>query len=165
MLRATDHAAAGHWPADQAADAVVLIYDDRYRRRQRVRTVGGRDLLIDLSAAIPMAEGDGVFVPEIGDWIAIQAASEPVMEIRATDPVHLARIAWHIGNRHLAAEISHDCLLIRPDHVIAEMVIGLGGRVRQVSRPFQPEGGAYAGHGHGHEHDHGHGHGHGHDHA
>ena len=60
----------------------------------------------------------------------------------------LVRIAWHIGNRHLAAELHADHIVIASDHVIADMVTGLGGTATLAERPFQPEGGAYSGHGH-----------------
>ena len=80
------------------------------------------------------------------------------------DPHRLLRLGWHIGNRHVPAEHRPTAIRIRPDHVIADMVRGLGGRVREIEAPFQPESGAYAGghahrrhdHGHDHEHDPGH---------
>ena len=72
---------------------------------------------------------------------------------RAATPLRLQKIAWHIGNRHLAAQIGETRILIRRDHVIADMLRGLGARVRNVVEPFDPEGGAYGGAHHGHHHD------------
>ena len=80
-------------------------------------------------------------------------------KIRAVDAHALARRAWHLGNRHLATEIADGVLRIRPDHVIEAMLEGLGAALTRVSRPFQPEGGAYGDHAGPHRHDHGHEHG------
>ena len=92
------------------------------------------------------------------------------MEVRAGDAAQLARIAWHLGNRHLPAEIGDGVIRIRPDHVIEAMLVRLGAQVVHVDAPFQPEGGAYAGERpqghqhHSHDHHHGHNHSHSHDH-
>jgi len=80
----------------------------------------------------------------------VVAAPEPLIEIRGNDPQHLARVAWHLGNRHLPTQITAKGLRIRRDHVIEAMVKGLGARVIEIEAPFDPEGGAYAGGGHGH---------------
>ena len=94
----------------------------------------------------------------------IVAAREDLLDIRGRDPVHLAELAWHIGNRHLAAAIEAPRILILRDHVIKAMLEGLGADVREVREPFSPLGGAYSG-GHGHRHEHGHAHEHGHRHG
>ena len=67
-----------------------------------------------------------------------------MLTITAKDAHHLARLAWHLGNRHVPAAIDADRILIRPDHVLAEMLIGLGAEVAAIEAPFDPEGGAYA---------------------
>jgi urease accessory protein len=123
--------------------------------------------------------GGDALVLEDGRLIEVVAAAEPLLEIRGSDPHHLIRVAWHLGNRHLPTQIMPKALRIRRDHVIEAMVKGLGARVIEIEAPFDPEGGAYAGgaHGHAHEdevhhhhtgHDHAHGdahdHGHHHDH-
>ena len=72
------------------------------------------------------------------------AAAEPVFDIEAEDHAALLRIAWHLGNRHLPLQVIGDRLRIRADHVIAEMVAGLGGRLTASDAPFDPEPGAYA---------------------
>jgi urease accessory protein len=129
-------------------DAVELDHDLRHRRRIALRSEGGIDFLLDLPEATLLRHGDTLLL-EDGRSIEVRAAAEPLAEIRANGAAALARVAWHIGNRHLPAAISADRLLIRRDHVIEEMVQGLGATVRHVSEPFEPEGGAY-GHGHGH---------------
>ena len=88
-----------------------------------------------------------------------------LLEIRGRDPVHLASLAWHIGNRHLAAAIEAERILILRDHVIKSMLEGLGAVVREIVEPFNPLRGAYSSGAHGHSHGgHGHSHRHGDDH-
>lgn len=164
MLRVVELRKKGDW-SGPAADTVVLTYHDRHRRRMRLTGTNGTAVLLDFSRATTLRDGDGL-VLEDGRMMAVRAAKEALLEITCADPVHLARVAWHIGNRHLPAQIKGARILIAADHVIAEMVRGLGAEVRNVEEAFDPEGGAYAhggdaaGHG-GHGHDHGHGH-HGH---
>lgn len=154
----TRHARAGDWPGS-AIDRVTLNYDSRHRRRIRMTTNDGETVLLDLPKALAMAHGDGL-QREDGRWIEVCAADEPLMEVRCADPLLMLRIAWHVGNRHLPTDIAGSGdgtlrLRLRPDHVIEEMIAGLGGTVVHVSVPFQPEGGAYGGHGHQHGHSHG----------
>jgi len=163
MLRATEIAAAGQWAAP-CADVVRLDYDHRTRRRIALRCVGGLEFLLDLPRAPVLHAGDGLKL-EDGRIIAVEAAAECLLEITCKDARALARIAWHLGNRHLAAEIEARVIYIRNDHVIADLVRGLGAQVRCLERPFNPEGGAYGGsaasgqsHSHTH-HDRGHGEG------
>jgi urease accessory protein len=132
-----------------ALDVITLDSDGRARRRFRVTSDGGRDVLIDLAEASFLQEGDALET-EAG-LFEIRAAPEPLLEIRATDPLSLARLAWHLGNRHTAAELTEGALYIQPDHVLQELMTRLGAAVQPVSRPFNPEGGAYH-----HSHDHGH---------
>jgi urease accessory protein len=161
MLRATEVLAAGAWKG-KPADVVQLDYDRRTRRRITLTGTGGLAFLLDLAEAPVLRAGDGIRL-EDGRIVAVEAASERLLEIACRDPRLLARIAWHLGNRHLAAEIAARVIHIRDDHVIADMVRGLGAEAHVVSRPFNPEGGAYGqgavqGHSHGHEHHHHHGH-------
>jgi urease accessory protein len=164
MLRATEILRAGLW-SSRPADTVRLDYDRRTRRRMALTGAGGLSFLLDLAKAPVLAAGDGLRL-EDGRIIAVEAAPERLLEITCRDELALARIAWHLGNRHLATEIGDRVVYIRDDHVIADMARGLGAEVRGVQRPFNPEGGAYgqgAVHSHGH-HDHGSGHHHHHDH-
>lgn len=147
MRRAVEHAASGHWPAESATDGVTLDYDARYRRRIALSTDAGAEVLLDLPKAVAMAEGDGLRLEE-GEWLRVTAAPEALVEVRAADAHALMRLAWHLGNRHLPAEIAEGVIRIRPDHVIEAMLQGLGATLTRVSRPFQPEGGAYDEHHH-----------------
>ena len=171
LLHATGVDPADGWPREERRGTATLSYDDRHRRRLRLATDAGEAFLLDLPEAALLHEGDGLALAG-GGWIEVRAAPERLFEVAApgADPLLLPRIIWHLGNRHLPAQIEGGRVLIRPDHVIADMVRRLGGTVREVEAPFTPEGGAYArGHGHGHEHhDHdgahahdGHGHTHG----
>ena len=153
MHRASIHRPAGQWPQEKAAGSLTLDFDERHRRRFRLTVDQGDEILLDLPQAIAMAEGDGLQL-EDGRWLKVQAAAEDIVEVRHTDPVQLMRLAWHLGNRHLPTEIRDHVLLIRPDHVIEDMLCGFGADLKMVKGAFQPEGGAY-GHGHHHKHHHG----------
>jgi urease accessory protein len=171
MIRATQIRGQYRW-TESPADTVVLDFDDRHRRRMAMTGTRGLEFLLDLENAVALRGGDAL-VLEDGRLIEVVAAPEPLLEIRGVDPLHLVRIAWHLGNRHLPTQIMGKGLRIRRDHVIEEMVKGLGARVIEIEAPFDPEGGAYAaahaphdghGHGHHHAHDHHHDHAHHHDH-
>jgi urease accessory protein len=135
-----------------AADHAVLPYDSRWLRREVIETAGGLRVLVDLQEARVLADGDRLRL-EDGRAVEIRAAPEELAEIRPRDAHHLARLAWHLGNRHLPTRIEAGRLLIRRDHVIEEMLALLGADIRHVVEPFDPEGGAY---GHGRTHSHAH---------
>src|SRR5258707_15853684 len=148
MIRAKRVLPHHRW--DQAAaDTIVLGFDDRHRRRLAMIGTRGLQFLLDLENAVALRGGDAL-VLEDGRLIEVVAAPEPLAEIRCTDPEHLVRGAWHLGNRHLPSQIMAKGLRIRPGHVIEAMVEGLGARVIEIEAPFDPEGGAYAGGGHAH---------------
>jgi urease accessory protein len=150
MLRAISVHSRGTWPQDAAADTVTLAYLDRHRRRIRLVADSGETFLLELARACHLAEGDGLQLDN-GSYIRVRAAPEPVLEIEAEDRASLLRIAWHLGNRHLPLQVAGERLRIRADHVIAEMVAGLGGRLTRLDAPFDPEIGAYAGAHHHHD--------------
>jgi urease accessory protein len=101
--------------------------------------------------AIALRDGDGLALDD-GRIVAVHAAPEPLAEITAHSAPELLRVAWHLGNRHLPAQLERDRIRIRRDHVIEEMVEGLDAHVAHIQAPFDPEGGAYAGGGHHHHH-------------
>src|SRR5262245_41644463 len=153
MKRAATVVRAGAWPPAERVDSITLIYDDRYRRRLRLLGDAGTDFLLDLAEPTVLRDGDGLKLDE-GGYVLVRAAAEPLIEICARDAALFTRLAWHLGNRHLPAQIDSDRMLIRDDHVIVDMLKGLGAEVRQVKAPFDPEGGAYGQHNHdpGHRH-------------
>jgi urease accessory protein len=166
MQRAHDIKAAGHWDEAKAVDMVALDAHDRHRRRVVLRGERGTKFLLDLPQATALRDVDGL-VLEDGAVIRVVGRPEPLVEIAAANGHDLARLAWHIGNRHVDVQIAGERLRIRRDHVIEDMLRGLGARLTPVEAPFDPERGAYdhhQGHGHSHGHPH-HGHDHNHDHG
>ncbi|GGH06557.1 hypothetical protein GCM10007036_01000 [Alsobacter metallidurans] len=167
MLRAAAVVRKPAVKAERVIDAVVLDHEGRHRRRLALKGEKGTEFLLDLEKAAVLNDGDALKL-EDGSLVLVRAAPQSLLEIRAATPKRLMRIAWHIGNRHTPAEIGDDAVWIEDDHVLVEMVRGLGAEVVRVERPFQPERGAYeaaeahAHHGHAHhDHDqHGDDHGH-----
>jgi urease accessory protein len=146
--RAVVHRRAGEWPEELAAGSLTLEFDDRHRRRTRLVTDEGDEVLLDLPTAIAMGDRDGLQLND-GTWLVVRAAAEPVVDVAHLDPGSLVRLAWHLGNRHVPTEIGRQGLRIRPDHVIEEMLRGFGATLVALESAFQPEGGAYGGHRHG----------------
>jgi urease accessory protein len=148
-MRAVAVLAAGTWDALSAVDSVLLDHDHRHRRRIALRTEAGAELLLDLPQAARLRDGDGLAL-ENGGVVRVRAKPERLLEIRASDDATLLRIAWHLGNRHLPLQALNRQLRIRIDHVIADLVTQLGGKVEELEAPFDPEAGAYEG---AHHHD------------
>ena len=157
MKRSSNILAAGAWSAARATDSVRIDHDGRHRRRIMLRTEGGAEVLLNLPHAARLRHGDGLELDD-GSVVRVEARPEPLAEIHAHDESELVRIAWHLGNRHLPVQLVGDRIRIRADHVIEEMVEGLGGHVEHIEAAFDPEAGAYAG-GHHHHHDDDHEHG------
>lgn len=151
MTTITDILPAGDWTG-AAADSVTLDYGGRHRRRIVLTGASGSEYLLDLAEATHLRHGDGLQLPG-GGVIQVVAKAEPLLEVTAHSPADLLRLAWHIGNRHLAAQVFPDRILIRRDHVIAHMLEHQGAHVREIEAPFDPESGAYHDHG-GHSHAH-----------
>jgi urease accessory protein len=140
-MRAIAIRPAATW-AGEAADRVVLDYDDRHRRRIAMTGNTGMTFLLDLPAPAELRGGDALLL-EDGRLIEIVAAREPLLEIACADPRQLARIAWHLGNRHLPTQIMNGSLRVRRDHVIADLAMRLGADMIEIDAPFDPESGAY----------------------
>jgi urease accessory protein len=159
MIRATALLPAGGWDRAQECDNIELPHDGRHRRRVMMRSAGDTVFLLDLTEAALLKDGDGLRL-EDGRFIRVVAAKEPILEI--TGEAHLlSRLAWHLGNRHVPAEILAKAIRIAPDHVLEDMLKKLGAKVAHIEAPFNPEAGAYASeHAHGHVHDHDHHHEH-----
>jgi urease accessory protein len=155
MQCASIHRPAGHWPNEKAVGTLTLDFDARHRRRIRLTADDGEDVLLDLPETVAMADGDGLRLDD-GRWLKVQAAPEDIVEVRHDNCIQLMRLAWHLGNRHLPTEIRGEVLLIRPDHVIENMLRGFGADLQKVQAAFQPEGGAYGHHHQPHEEQHHH---------
>lgn len=142
MRRAERVERSGHWPREKSRGTVTLAFEDRHRRRLQLISDAGKSFLLDLPRASVLGDGDGLALSD-GGWLAVRAAPEALLEVTAASRDLLLRLAWHLGNRHLPAQLDENRILIRDDHVIAVMLEGLGARLRRVHSPFMPERGAY----------------------
>lgn len=143
MPRARQLAASG-----DAFDTVTLTHADRHRRHIRLTTDGGTAFLLDLAQARALRDGDRLVLDD-GRLVLVRAAPEDLLEVRAADPVALARLAWHLGNRHTPVQVMPGCLRLAADHVLEHLLRDhLGAQVEPCRAPFDPESGAY----HAHEH-------------
>jgi urease accessory protein len=147
MKRAHEVRAAGGWQETAAIDRVVLDADGRFRRRMLLRGERGTTFLLDLPRPTPLREGDGL-VLEDGSIVRVEGKPERLVEVSAASAQELARLAWHLGNRHTEVQIVGDTLRIRRDHVLEAMLRRLGATLTEIEAPFNPEAGAYGQHGH-----------------
>jgi urease accessory protein len=145
-LRATSFRRAENL-GDEPFDIVVLDADERHIRRKRITLANGEDILVDFEKPVHLEQGDRL-VLEDGRVAKVVAAEESLMQVTARGPQHLVELAWHIGNRHLPAQIMEDRILLRRDRIIRAMLEQLGATVSDVTEPFTPAHGAY----HAHEH-------------
>lgn len=144
-MRAVSVLPAGSWHADgREIDQVLADYDGRHRRRVLFVLASGNELLLDLAQTTHLRHGDGLLVEGTGEIVRVIAAPERLLSITADDDQGLIRLAWHLGNRHLPTMVGQNRLFVRYDHVIADMLVGLGAQITQVTDMFDPEGGAYA---------------------
>ena len=137
-----------------ASDRLVLPYDARRKSRQRVILASGEEMGYVFPAGTVLRQGDRLLTGN-GRVVVVEAAPEALLEVRAADTFELIRAAYHLGNRHVPVQLAEHCLRFQPDHVLAEMLVGLGCAVSEVEAPFDPEGGAYGAHAdaHGRGHD------------
>ena len=151
MKRVAEIKSAGGWNAGGAIDFVVLDAQDRHRRRVVLVGEQGATYLLDLPKPAQLRDGDGLLL-EDGSIVRVTGKPEPLLEISAPSARELARLAWHIGNRHTDVQIIGNKLRIRRDHVLEAMLRGLGAQLTHIEAPFDPETGAYDHNGHDHEH-------------
>jgi urease accessory protein len=146
MERVTEVVPEGGW-SGPPVDIVELDYEGRHRLRLALTCASGRALLLDLATAVQLKDGDGLPLGD-GTYVAVRAADEPLLELRARSAGELMRLAWHLGNRHVSAQLGDGWLRIRPDHVLADLARQLGAEVVEISAAFDPEPGAYSAHAH-----------------
>ena len=150
---------------ESPALAITLSFDQRVKSRQKVVLENGSEAGLFLPRGTILQQGD-CLLAETNEIVRIIAASETVSTTYISDPLIMARCSYHLGNRHVPLQITPEFIRYQHDHVLDEMLTGLGVTVTVESAPFEPEAGAYGSnshtHGHSHEHDHGDGH---HDHA
>ena len=160
MPRVIKVAAAGSGEG-RVVDTVILDLDRRRAPRGTVSGVKGTRCEFDLGESVGLRMGD-LLVLDDGDLVEVVAEAEPLIEARAQDLTALARLAWHLGDRHVPVQLFANRLRVRRDPAIEALLVRLGARVVAIEAPFDPEGGAYVATA---EHDQAHGHTHGHDHA
>ena len=144
---------ASHPPSAVEALQLPLAADQRTSLRGHRRSACGRDLLLQLPRGGPLQPGEWLLSADGGVQVQVQAAAEPVMQVRSTEPLALLQAAYHLGNRHVAMELHADRLLLLQDSVLADLLRQRGLEVELLELPFQPEAGAYEGSGH-HHHSH-----------
>jgi urease accessory protein len=126
---------------------LVLPYDLRQKTRLCTRTVAGEETGLFMPRGSVLRDGDFLEAQD-GRIVKVTAQPESVLQIACADPVQLARIAYHLGNRHVALQIGSGWLRIANDSVLQQMVEGLGAVVVLTDAAFEPEHGAYGGHSH-----------------
>jgi urease accessory protein len=153
MRRVSEIKLAGQWDAAAAADRVVLDAGDRQRRRIVLTGEKGTEFLLDFAKPVSLRDGDGLMLDD-GSIVAVAGHPEPLIEVVGRGALDTVRLAWHLGNRHTEVEIAGGKIRIRRDHVLEDMLRGLGAHLTAIEAPFDPEPSAPHHHPHGH-HDHG----------
>lgn len=152
-------------------DSVILSGDQRRAQSAILTGVNGTQIGFMWPESVLLRMGDALELDD-GSLVEVVVAPEPLIEVRGNDLTHLARLAWHLGDRHVPVQVLANRLRLQRDAALETMLAALGARLTLIEAPFDPEGGAYAAqiaHDHGHHH-HGHDHHHhdehcGHDHS
>lgn len=159
MIRATSILRRAAVRPERVVDTLVLAHAARSPGRAEFTGEGGLAFTLDLPRASTLDEGDALRL-EDGRLVQVKAAPERLFEVTAATPARLARIAWHLGGRHVATEFAAETLYVAHDPALRELLRGSGATVAEVDRPFRPEQGTGDAHRHdGHDHDHHHVHG------
>lgn len=138
--------------AQKLLTTLTLPWESRTKSRLRVRLDNGNEAGLFLERGIIMRDGDYLQTDD-GITLEIKAAPETVSTVRCSDPLQMARICYHLGNRHVELEISEGIIRYPHDHVLDQMLISMGHEVKLEQAPFEPQAGAYdSSHGH-HHHD------------
>jgi urease accessory protein len=151
MKRVATICHAQAWDARTALDRITLDAGDRQRRRIVLRGEKGTEILLDFEKPVMLRDGDALVLDD-GSLIAVVGVPEPLIEISAHTPLDLVRLSWHLGNRHTDVQVVAGKLRIRRDHVLEDMLRGLGATLHPLEAPFDPEAGALAHEHHGHDH-------------
>ncbi|AMW77803.1 urease accessory protein UreE [Acinetobacter sp. TGL-Y2] len=138
-----------HIPEGSAFETVELSFDTRQKSRFRATLKTGTDIGADLPRTGILRSGSYI-ATEHGEILRVDAKAERLMQVTAPTEFDLLKAAYHLGNRHVPLMLTPAALYFEPDHVLAEMVMGLGLNVSEVDHPFEPESGAYAQHTHEH---------------
>ncbi|HEY1473419.1 MAG TPA: urease accessory protein UreE [Pseudolabrys sp.] len=151
MQRVTAIKPHGAWDAGTARDRVVLDAGDRHRRRIVLKAEKGTAFLLDFEKPVVLRDGDGLVLDD-GSLVLVAGEPEKLVEVCAGSALDTVRLAWHLGNRHTDVQIVGDKIRIRRDHVLEDMLRGLGAHLEPLEAPFDPEAAAPAHEHHGHDH-------------
>ena len=166
MPRATRVLRAAERRDTSAVDTLILPHAQRQAQKGFLFGVKGTCVELDFAEPVRLRTDDALVLDD-GGLVEIVAEPEPLIEARAADLPALARLAWHLGDRHVPVQVLERRLRLKSDPAIETLLQSLGAKVVAIDAPFEPEGGAYAapaGDHHHHHHDHEHHHDHGHDH-
>jgi urease accessory protein len=162
MARAVSILRAGEKRDGEVADTLLLDYDQRRAPQGVLTGLKGTAIEIAISNASTIATDDCLVLDD-GRLIEVVAKPETLLEVRAAEVAAMARLAWHLGDRHIPAQLHERRLRVRRDAATEKLLAVLGAKVTAIEAPFEPEGGAYSGghdhHHHAHDHSH-HGHNH-----
>ncbi len=168
MPRATRVLAATDRQGARVVDTLILPFAQRQAQKGFLFGVNGTCVELDLPEPVRLRTDDALVLDD-GGVVEVVAEAEPLIEARAADLAMLARLAWHLGDRHVPVQVLERRLRLRRDPAIEALLENLGAKVVAIEAPFEPEGGAYeaaaGGHDHDHHHDHAHDHGHDHGHG
>ncbi|MGH6663975.1 MAG: urease accessory protein UreE [Pseudolabrys sp.] len=139
MQRVTGIRLRGQWDVASARDRVVLDAGDRQRRRIVLTGEQGTQILLDFEKPVTLRDGDGLLLDD-GAIVLVAGEQEKLMEVSAPSALDVVRLAWHLGNRHTDVQIVGGRLRIRRDHVLEDMLRGLGATLSAVEATFDPEG-------------------------
>jgi urease accessory protein len=147
-------------PASDArppTDSITLVFELRRRARLRSRLDSGPEVGLLLERGLSLKHGDRLATRDGSLVVEVRAQPESLSIVETRDPHLLARVAYHLGNRHVPLQIEPGRLSYQHDHVLDGLVHELGLHAQVVERPFEPEAGGYAGgHRHANDHDHAH---------
>src|SRR5262249_40584495 len=172
MPRATRVLSPAEREGSALLDTLILPYAQRQAHKGFVFGVKGTCVELDFAEPVRLRTDDALLLDD-GALVEVVAEPEPLLEARAADLPSLARLAWHLGDRHVPVQVLERRLRLKRGPAVPTLLESLGAKVPAIDAPFEPEGGAYATgehhhhdhHHHGHDHhDHGHGHDHGHNH-
>src|SRR5262249_486193 len=131
-----------------AQDRLQLPFEQRQKSRLRARLVSGEEVALALPRGEVLRGGD-LLVASDGRVVEVVARPDQLVHVECDSPLTLSRAAYHLGNRHVPVQVGEGWLRLAADHVLEQMLKGLGARTSAVEAPFEPEAGAYGGHTHG----------------
>jgi urease accessory protein len=157
MPRATRVLTAAERRDAPIVDTLILPYAQRQAHKGFLFGAKGTCVELDFAEAVRLRTDDAL-VLDNGSLVEVVAEPEALLEVRGADLPSLARLAWHLGDRHVSVQILERRLRFKRDPAIEALLESLGAKVTEIHAPFEPEGGAYAAGAHDDHHDHGHHH-------